>query len=69
MTREARQLPDAELDGCAIDWSDDPGLDDDDVDAFVLFADVDRDDPDAVEARRREWAELADAGGLTSPSP
>lgn len=48
--------PDDELDGC--DCSGAPPLDDQDVDGIVLFADVDRDDVDAIERRADEWRRL-----------
>lgn len=47
--------PDDELDGCGTAGD---VLGDGDVTAFVLFADVDPDDPAAVEARRAEWEQL-----------
>ena len=53
---------DDELDGCgARGANDDPDrrTDDGDIDALVLFADVDFLDPEAVEARELEWAQLA----------
>lgn len=47
------------LDGCDLDF-DDPEMNcsDDDVVALVLFADVDFTDPEAVAARKAEWAEV-----------
>jgi hypothetical protein len=39
---------------------------DDEVDALVLFADVEFTDPAAVEQRRAEWTELAALGGAES---
>jgi hypothetical protein len=51
--------PDDTLDGiCDLDapMADETG--DDEIDALVLFADVDFTDPAAVEARRAEWVDL-----------
>lgn len=45
------------LEGCDIDFSEDP-TSDDDLDAVVLFADVDPSDTAAIEARKAEWQEL-----------
>lgn len=45
------------LDGCAIDFAEDP-TPNDELDAVVLFADVDPDDPAAVAAREAEWREI-----------
>jgi hypothetical protein len=47
----------SDLDGCDLDFTQDP-TPDDELDALVLFADVDTSDPDAVAARAREWGEL-----------
>jgi hypothetical protein len=51
------------LDGCELDF-DDPEMNcpDADIDALVLFADVDFLDKKAVEARKAEYAALAEAG-------
>lgn len=48
------------LDGCDVVLDGDPErvTEDDQVAALVLFADVDFEDPDAVEARRLEWEEV-----------
>lgn len=46
------------LDGCDLDLAADP-IADADLAAYVLYADVDPNDPVAVEARRAEWAALA----------
>jgi hypothetical protein len=35
---------------------------DEDVDALVLYADIDFTDPEAVAARKAEWKELFDDG-------
>lgn len=53
------------LDGCELDF-DVPELatDDDQVDALVLFADVEFDDEEAVQKRMAEYKELAEAGEL-----
>ncbi len=47
-----------DLDGCDLEFGTYDRTHDDDVAALVLFADVDFTDPDAVEARRREYEEL-----------
>ena len=48
-----------ELDACSESFDiDDKNTDDDDIVAVQLFADVDFLDPEAVEARKREWEEL-----------
>jgi len=50
---------DANLDCCDVGLFDEDQLTaDDQIDAVVLFADVDFTDPDAVEARKREWEAL-----------
>jgi hypothetical protein len=51
------------LDGCELEF-DDPEMNcpDDDIDALVLFADVDFLDKDAVKRREAEYAALAEAG-------
>lgn len=56
---EGGTMDDDQLDGCALEF-DDPATNtsDDDIAALVLFADVEFDDPPAVEARRREWLEV-----------
>lgn len=48
---------DDELDGICDVGSQPTPVDDEDVDALVLFADV-AGDREAVEQRRREWEEL-----------
>lgn len=54
------EIDDDMLDGCELDF-DDPEMNcpDEDLDALVLFADVDFLDDAAVEARRAEYAALA----------
>jgi hypothetical protein len=54
---------DADVDGCDVDMTDPAHLTDDgeQVDALLMFADVQWDDPAAVEARRVELIELAAA--------
>lgn len=54
---EHHDVDDDLVDGCDIDFAAEP-TSDDDLDALVLFADVDTNDPAAVEARRREWEAL-----------
>lgn len=50
-----------ELDGCDVDMTDPAHVtQDDDIAALVLFADC-WDDPEAVEQRKAEWAELFNA--------
>lgn len=50
-----------ELDGCDVDMTDPAHItQDDDIAALVLFADC-WDDPEAVEQRKAEWAELFSA--------
>lgn len=55
------ELADDELDACGargvLDIPD-QNTADDDVDALVLFADVDWTDEDAVAARKAEWLDL-----------
>lgn len=53
---------DDELDGCGVDMTDPAHTTDngEQVEALVLFADC-WDDPEAVERRKAEWAELFDA--------
>lgn len=48
-------------DGCDLDFTIDP-TDDTDVDAVVLFADIDPADVSAVARRRGEWEELFRCG-------
>ncbi|CAB4201944.1 hypothetical protein UFOVP1360_12 [uncultured Caudovirales phage] len=48
---------DNEQDGCEIDFSESP-TPDADLDAVVLFADVDPTDEAAVAARAAEWSEV-----------
>lgn len=59
------ELDDDFLDGCDIEF-DDPAMNcpDEDLDALVLFADVDFLDSEAVEARKAEYAALADSGAI-----
>lgn len=45
------------LDGCDLPFDENP-VDDGDLDGVILFADVDTDDPEAVEARILEWRRL-----------
>jgi len=48
-----------ELDACSVSFDiDDKNCPDVDVDAVLLFADVDFTDLEAVEARKTEWQEL-----------
>jgi hypothetical protein len=44
-------------DGCAVDMAADP-MPDEDLDGVMLFADVDPNDAEAVEARAAEWREV-----------
>ena len=46
------------MDGCSVSYEPDTVTADDDVDALVLFADVDFTDTKAVKARKDEWKEL-----------
>ena len=47
------------LDGmCDLDFEMAPRTDDADIDALVLFADTQFDDPEAVEAKAAAWREL-----------
>lgn len=59
------EVDDDLLDGCELDF-DVPEMNcpDEDVDALVLFADVDFLDDEAVAARKAEYAALAEAGAL-----
>lgn len=62
----ANSLPQGEIrddvDGCKIGLSlDGLATPDDDVDGFVLFADVDPHDSEAVTARQQAWQELLGA--------
>lgn len=59
------EIDDDFLDGCELEF-DDPEMNcpDEDVDALVLFADVDFLDPEAVEARKAEYATLTEVGAL-----
>ena len=45
------------LDGCDVDFTESP-LADEEIDGFVLFADIDSDDPEAVANRISELEEL-----------
>ena len=45
------------FDGCDLDFTVDP-VDDADLDALVLFADVDTDDPDELAERIAAYEEL-----------
>lgn len=48
-----------ELDACDISFNiEEKNTADEDVDAVMLFADVDFTDPKAVAARKKEWEEL-----------
>ena len=59
------EIDDDFLDGCELDF-DDPEMNtpDEDIDALVLFADVNFLDDEVVEARKAEYAALAEAGAL-----
>lgn len=47
------------VDGCGLDFDDNSkNTRDEEVDALVLFADVDFEDPDAVASRQAEWEAL-----------
>jgi hypothetical protein len=50
----------SDLDGCDLDFTENP-TPDDEIDALVLFADVDTSDPDAVARRAQEWSDLRGA--------
>jgi hypothetical protein len=52
---------DDDLDGCDLEFDDFDVTRDDDIDALVLFADVDFTDEGAVVARVAEYEELARA--------
>lgn len=60
---DAELEDDSQLDGCDADMTDPAHLTDDgeQVDALLMFADVDWTDEGAVEARRVELVELAAA--------
>lgn len=59
MAVKTATLPEDEWDGmCDLDFEMAPSTKDAQTDALVLFADVDFDDPAAVEARVAEWSEL-----------
>lgn len=61
---KTRELPEDEWDGmCDLDFEMAPSTSDDEIDALVLFADTQFDDPDAVAARRAEWNDLFDRTG------
>lgn len=52
---------DTDTDGCSLhSIARHMVLADEDVDAFVLFADIEPTDTDAIEARQAEYAELFD---------
>lgn len=51
------------LDGCDLDFTGDVEIVDDDLDALVLFADLDPSDHTAVDRRRREWDMLLSGTG------
>lgn len=55
MGRRATAQEDTELDGCDVEITEADAVSDDDLDAVVLFADVDVNDPAAVAARVDEW--------------
>jgi hypothetical protein len=57
------EVDDDFLDGCELDF-DDPEMNcpDKDIDALVLFADVDFLNDEVVAARKAEYAALAEAG-------
>jgi hypothetical protein len=50
-----------DLEGCVLEFDDNTNTLDEDIDAFVLFADTDFTDSDAVEATAAAWRELGDA--------
>jgi hypothetical protein len=54
---------DEELTGCDADFLEEERTADEDVDAVVLFADVDPDDEEAVSKRKEEWSQVFSAGG------
>jgi hypothetical protein len=54
-------MDDDDADGCDLDFAGDVAIDDGDVDAVVLFADVDPGDADAIASRAQEWGALGDA--------
>jgi hypothetical protein len=64
----------ADINADAIDACDesfdiaDKNTPDDDVDALLLYADVDFTDPAAVEARKAEWQELLGPTGTEPPA-
>lgn len=64
MKAKTEALPEDEWDGmCDLDFEMAPSTKDDQIDALVLFADVDFLDPGAVEKRRVEWVELGTVEG------
>ena len=50
-----------ELEGCVLEFDDNTNTLDEEIDAFVLFADTDFTDPDTVAATAAAWKELGDA--------
>lgn len=49
----------AHLDGCELDFDDpETNTEDADIDALVMFADIDFTDRAVVEARKAEWRDL-----------
>lgn len=50
--------PEQELDACDQSFDTENNTSDEDVDALILFADIDFTDPEAVSQRKAEWEEL-----------